>query len=286
MAKGEVRKGKWGILGDGFFAQLSASGDPPGPLYHNANIKLQQGMVELALVYRIIDDRRGFVDIYAGARYNYFGIDVDASIDEAGVQEVSNDAARRIFVAVGTRVQDAVNAEVQKLRTELGNEEAILEDDARNRLARDLESDLQARLRRELATSRSLREAVRTEDVRRMAKGVRSEHRAFLDAVLDERLAQARTRLDAREARQLDSNHTRQGFEHDAAPLQPARTVLHEGMAAERARAGEVNSDPIHAMKTKHTTGLIVVVLLFIVGVITGLAQERVSSPASEPATR
>ena len=88
MAKGEVRKGKWGILGDGFFAQLSASGDPPGPLYNNANIKLQQGMVELALAYRIIDDRRGFLDIYAGARYNYFGIDVDASIDDAGVQEM------------------------------------------------------------------------------------------------------------------------------------------------------------------------------------------------------
>ena len=83
MAKGEVRKGKWGILGDGFFAQLSASGDPPGPLYNNANIKLQQGMVELALAYRIIDDRRGFLDIYAGARYNYFGINIDASIDNA-----------------------------------------------------------------------------------------------------------------------------------------------------------------------------------------------------------
>jgi hypothetical protein len=37
MAKGEVRKGKWGILGDGFFAQLSASGDTPGPLYNNEN---------------------------------------------------------------------------------------------------------------------------------------------------------------------------------------------------------------------------------------------------------
>jgi hypothetical protein len=51
MAKGEIRKGKWGILGDGFFAQLSADGDPPGPLYNNANIKLQQGMAELALAY-------------------------------------------------------------------------------------------------------------------------------------------------------------------------------------------------------------------------------------------
>ena len=203
MAEGEVRKGKWGILGDGFFAQLSASGDPPGPLYNNANIKLQQGMVELALAYRIIDDRRGFVDIYAGARYNYFGIDVDASIDKAGIQRVSDDATRRIFGAVGARVQRAVSAEVQKLRVEFGNEEAILEDDARNRLARDLESDLQARLRRELASSHPLREAVRTEDILRIAKGVRGEYRAFLDAVLDERLAQDRARLDAAEANEV-----------------------------------------------------------------------------------
>ena len=203
MAEGEVRKGKWGILGDGFFAQLSASGSPPGPLYHHANIKLQQGMVELALAYRIIDDRRGFVDIYAGARYNYFGIDVDASIDNAGIQRVSDDATQRIFGAVGARVQRAVSAEAQKLRGEFGNEEAILEADARNRLARDLESDLQARLRRELASSRPLREAVRTEDILRIAKGVRGEFRAFVDAVLAERLAQERARLDAAEANEV-----------------------------------------------------------------------------------
>jgi Putative MetA-pathway of phenol degradation len=38
-------------------------------------------------------------------------------------------------------------------------------------------------------------------------------------------------------------------------------------------------------MKTKHTTGLTVVVLSFIVGAIPGFGQEGVSSPASEPVT-
>ena len=198
MAKGEIRKGKWGILGDGFFAQLSASGDPPGPLYNNANVKLQQGMVELALAYRIIDDRRGFLDIYAGARYNYFGIDVEASIDQSSIRNVSDDASQRIFSAVGTRVQNAVDAEVQKLRAELRNEEVILGDDARDRIASGLESDLQTRLRRELGGSRPLRDAVRGADVLRIARGLRGEYRAFLSAVLDERVAQARARLDAR----------------------------------------------------------------------------------------
>jgi hypothetical protein len=47
-----------------------------------------------------------------------------------------------------------------------------------------------------------------------------------------------------------------------------------------------VNTDPIsRAMKTKHTTRLIVVVLVFIMGAIPGFAQEGVSSPASEPVT-
>jgi hypothetical protein len=209
MAKGEVRKGKWGILGDGFFAQLSASGDPPGPLYESAHIKLQQGMVELALAYRIIDDRRGFLDIYAGARYNYFGLDVDASIDNAGIQRVSDDAAQRIFGGVGARVQSAVDAEVQKLRAQFGNETAILEEDARNRLAVGLESDLQARLRRDLASSNPLRDAFRDADILRIARGLRGEYRAFLDAVLQERLTQERARLDTREAQALANAQAR-----------------------------------------------------------------------------
>ncbi len=113
MAKGEVRKGKWGILGDGFFAQLSASGDTPGPLYNNANIKLQQGMVELALAYRIIDDRRGFLDIYAGARYNYFGINIGASIDDAGVQDVGNSLAGNIASRVRQRADAIIGRRAQ-----------------------------------------------------------------------------------------------------------------------------------------------------------------------------
>jgi hypothetical protein len=220
-----------GNLGDGFFAQLSATGDPPGPLYNNANIKLQQGMVELALAYRIIDDRRGFLDIYAGARYNYFGIDVDASVDDAGVQEVSDDAARRTFRAVRSRVQSAVDAEAQRLRVQAADEgavlredvraeeailledilveeavlredvrveESIVREDVRSRIAASLEPDLLARLRRDLARSRRLREVVGDEDIRRITKGVRGEFRALLNAVLDARLAEDRARIDTR----------------------------------------------------------------------------------------
>ena len=131
----EVRKGRWGILGDGFFAQLSGSGEPSGPLYDSANVTVQQGLASLALAYRVIDDRRGFVDVYAGARYNYFGINIGTSTDNAGIQQVGNDPAQSIASAVDARVQSAVNAEVQKLQAQFGNEDAILQEDTRDRIA-------------------------------------------------------------------------------------------------------------------------------------------------------
>ena len=222
MAKGEVRKGRWGIFADGLFAQLSAEGDPPSSLYDNANVKFQQGMAQLALAYRIIDDRRGFLDIYAGARYNYLGITVGAGLDSSRLNQIATDATDRIAGAIAARVQSAVAAEEQKLRAALAEERAILSADARDRIAslesdlatrltdgRDriaasLESDLTARLNDDL--KRRLRRdllAVRHElldqEIRSVARGVRSEYRSFLNAALDAQLAQDEARLAADE---------------------------------------------------------------------------------------
>jgi hypothetical protein len=110
MVRGEVRKGRWGLLADGLFAQLSAGGDLPASFYSNTNIKIQQGMASLALAFRLIDDRRGFVDIYAGARYNYMGINISAATDSAGIGTFSEAAAGRIVQGLGTRA-DAFLAE-------------------------------------------------------------------------------------------------------------------------------------------------------------------------------
>ena len=48
----------------------------------------------------------------------------------------------------------------------------------------------------------------------------------------------APTKPDGRERWQLDSNRSEERLVHDPASLQPARTVLHEGVAAERDRTG------------------------------------------------
>ncbi len=110
MGKAEARYGRWGLLGDGMFAQLSADADPPGPLYKGASMTIQQGLAQLALAYRVWEDYRGYVDIYAGARYNYLGINLGADQDTSGIEQVGNNASQRISDRLGLAADKLVNA--------------------------------------------------------------------------------------------------------------------------------------------------------------------------------
>lgn len=96
MARGEVRKGRLGLLGDGMFSQLSASGNPAGPLYQSAYARVQQGMASLALSYRVIEGRQGFLDLYGGARFNYMGINLGGDPDSERIQRISDSITRPI----------------------------------------------------------------------------------------------------------------------------------------------------------------------------------------------
>lgn len=75
----EARNGRWGIIADGFYAKLGASGSPPGPLYATASLDFKQFIGELYGAYRISEGPGGFLDVYAGARYN------DLSIELTGI---------------------------------------------------------------------------------------------------------------------------------------------------------------------------------------------------------
>jgi hypothetical protein len=65
FAKGEIRKGRWGLLADGFLHNFPPQAIRPD-LYDSAEITIQQGLASLALAYRIIDDRRGFARYLRG----------------------------------------------------------------------------------------------------------------------------------------------------------------------------------------------------------------------------
>jgi len=102
--RGEVRKGRWGFLGDGFFAQFSLTSDPKGSVYDDIKVKSQQSMVTLALAYRLVDDKRYFVDLYAGGRYTYLGTSASARINRGGVEALSEGLIDRAIAKFGPQL--------------------------------------------------------------------------------------------------------------------------------------------------------------------------------------
>ncbi len=147
MGMAEVRKGRWGLLADGLYAELSGSGDLGGVLYKSGSLNIQQGLASLALAYRIVDDRRGFLDLYAGARYNYLGLDVSLNEDSSGIQTLSTGMVDRVTAVINTQAQEIVRNVREEVRATLQNAKAALADrlvsDVTNRLsatAQDLEA--------------------------------------------------------------------------------------------------------------------------------------------------
>lgn len=87
--RGEIRKGRWGVLADGFYAKFSANADPGQGLYSNISAGMQQSMVTVALAYRVVTDKIFFVDVYAGGRYNYLGASASADLNAGGIDALS-----------------------------------------------------------------------------------------------------------------------------------------------------------------------------------------------------
>ena len=106
FSKGEIRKGRWGILADGYYAALSGSGELGSVLYKNGTLQMQQGLASLSLAYRIIDDRRGFLDVYAGARYNYLGVQIDTTVDSNGVNSLTEGMTTRLANGIDSKVSN------------------------------------------------------------------------------------------------------------------------------------------------------------------------------------
>ncbi|PTX95121.1 hypothetical protein DB345_12570 [Spartobacteria bacterium LR76] len=110
MGNAEVRKGRWGLMAGGMYMELESSANLGGNLYKSGTAGLDQGVASLALAYRIINDYRGFLDFYAGARYYYLGMSASLTTDSSGIQAVSDDITDAVAARINTRVEDAVQA--------------------------------------------------------------------------------------------------------------------------------------------------------------------------------
>lgn len=131
FARGEVRKGRWGLLADGYYAALSGSGNLDNKIYDSVSLNLQQSLVSLALAYRIIDDRRGFLDLCAGVRYNFLGLQTDASLNTSRMNQIGADSAN----AIAGRIQQDIAAKISTLTaTNLSKIESLVRQRAQVRL--------------------------------------------------------------------------------------------------------------------------------------------------------
>ncbi len=203
FARGEVRKGRWGVLADGYYAALSGSASPTNRLYDNINLGLQQSLVSLALAYRVIDDRRGYLDLYAGARYNFLGSQIDSSVNDARISQISENVtdglAQRIDTRVDASLGKAIAAVVERVDAEVADvtERALRAEEEVAALVaeRVRKSDIRRLLRGDV----DVRELIRRDVLKRDLVGGRVEGalRDYVRASARAKVAAARGTVDA-----------------------------------------------------------------------------------------
>jgi hypothetical protein len=211
----EARNGRFGIIADGFYAELGGSGSTPGPVYDTVETELTQFIGELAVAWRIYERPNGFVDVYAGMRYNDLSLDFKGELDPAGIQSLSERASDRIVSGIEEKAASIVGPQVDafKSATAAGRtaiEEqltAAIEAEAEGRVKKDLKRQL-VRIRRDegfdrrdIATNQIAR-AVKTQRfalARTTAQLEVARLRASVDASLQGKVTQAQSRVDQAE---------------------------------------------------------------------------------------
>ncbi len=75
----DLRYKRWEFFGDGQYIEVGSSATLPGLLFTNANVHLKDGLAEAFVGYRVINCEKGYLSLFAGARYNYEGISLSIS---------------------------------------------------------------------------------------------------------------------------------------------------------------------------------------------------------------
>jgi hypothetical protein len=179
----EARHGRWGIIADGFYAKLGTSGTPPGPLYDEVKASYKEFLGELDFAYRVYEDPRVFVDVYAGVRYTKLSVELSASESPTGVATFSDNVSNRI----GEGALDRAAAIVEPRLAEYESAAAATRTDIENDVAGAVEAATERRVRRELKRE--------IENLRRDSPGDRGRFNAtrLAAAVAKDRAALARS---------------------------------------------------------------------------------------------
>lgn len=197
-ARFEARYNRWGIIADGFYAALGTSGNPAGPLYENVDIELKQFIGELYVAYRVYESPSGFLDLYAGVRYNNISVDWDGSLDHAGIQSASANASARITSGIGQRAGQLVAPKVDAFRSGSAGARAAIESEVS--AAIDAEADIRVKQDLEKQLVRIRREGnLRPDDVpsERIFNAVRPQREELAKSTAQLEVARLRASVDS-----------------------------------------------------------------------------------------
>ncbi|MBV9672562.1 MAG: hypothetical protein JO076_07025 [Verrucomicrobia bacterium] len=86
---GEVRRGRFGFLGDLLYLNAQASTAESSGLVSKVDLGLQQFLGELFASYRLIEGSRGWLDLMAGFRYTYLGQQVGSQANDIAIDTAS-----------------------------------------------------------------------------------------------------------------------------------------------------------------------------------------------------
>ena len=72
-----VRYHRWEVFADGQYMKLSDTAQLRGILFSSARVSLKSAFAEGFIGYRLINCEKGYLSVFAGARYNYMSADLD-----------------------------------------------------------------------------------------------------------------------------------------------------------------------------------------------------------------
>jgi hypothetical protein len=116
---GEVRKGRFGVLGDLLYLNAQAGTGESSGLVSKVDLGLQQFLGEFFASYRVIEGSRGWLDLLAGFRYTYVG-------EQLGLQANN--------MAIGAASTQLVNQFAQSLTTPGSNLRSLIQQNIADKL--------------------------------------------------------------------------------------------------------------------------------------------------------
>jgi outer membrane autotransporter protein len=103
---GEVRKGRFGILGDYLYLNGQAGTGEMSGLVSKVDLSLQQFIGEFFGSYRVIEGPRGWLDLLGGFRFTYLGEQVGLQANNMAIDAASNQLVNQFAQQLATPNSD------------------------------------------------------------------------------------------------------------------------------------------------------------------------------------